>query len=265
MRTLFSKAGFSKILAILLVGIIVAVSIGAVYFAMTQFATPNASPAPSRAITATPTSTSPTVTPSPTPTSPSTLAVTSTPTSSTPTTTQPSITPGSTFGDAIPPSSMPTTTQPSITPGSTFGDAIPPSSMPTTTQPSITPGSTFGDASIGIVLYAGEINASTSGFGYSASTLSSPGPSLTFRVGQRYTVTLVNVGAKSHNWALVNAKSSNATVMGGQIGSAYNPVSPGTSQSLNLGPFPVTDNLYYICQVDDDVSLGMWGLVTIMP
>ena len=242
MRTLFSKAGFSKILAILLVGIIVAVSIGAVYFAMTQFATPNASPAPSRAITATPTSTSPTVTPSPTPTSPSTLAVTSTPTSSTP-----------------------TTTQPSITPGSTFGDAIPPSSMPTTTQPSITPGSTFGDASIGIVLYAGEINASTSGFGYSASTLSSPGPSLTFRVGQRYTVTLVNVGAKSHNWALVNAKSSNATVMGGQIGSAYNPVSPGTSQSLNLGPFPVTDNLYYICQVDDDVSLGMWGLVTIMP
>jgi uncharacterized cupredoxin-like copper-binding protein len=69
----------------------------------------------------------------------------------------------------------------------------------------------------------------------------------------------------SHNWALVNAKSSNATVIGGQIGSASNPVAPGATQSLNIGPFTTADSLYYICQVDEHVSFGMWGTATIAP
>jgi len=135
----------------------------------------------------------------------------------------------------------------------------------TISKPTTTPGSTSGEWSIGIVLYAGEINASTYGFGYRASSISSPGPSLTFKVGQRYTVTLVNVGTMSHNWALVNSKSSNATVIGGQIGSASNPVALGASQSLNIGPFTTADSLYYICQVDEHVRFGMWGTVTIAP
>jgi uncharacterized cupredoxin-like copper-binding protein len=151
------------------------------------------------------------------------------------------------------------------TPTPSTSTSISTSTPISTPKPSTTPGSTAGDWSIGLVLYAGEINASTYGFGYSASSISSPGPSLAFKVGQRYTVTLVNVGTKSHNWALANAKSSNATVIGGQIGSASNPVAPGAIQSINLGPFTTADNLYYICQVDEHVSFGMWGTVTIAP
>lgn len=122
------------------------------------------------------------------------------------------------------------------------------------------PGGSTGGNSIDI--YAGEY-----GFGNSAGSVTSPGPTLTFKAGQSVTVTLHNVGAVPHNWAITTDKidgSSNLAFSGAEIGSASNPVSPGGSASAtftvgNAGSY------YYICQVDGHVSLGMWGTVTVNP
>jgi len=106
------------------------------------------------------------------------------------------------------------------------------------------------------------------GFGNSAATISSnPGPTMTFTAGQTYTVTLHNVGTTGHNWAIVMTKADGSTDLafsGAQIGSASNPVQPG---STGQATFTVgsAGSYYYICQVDGHVSLGMWGKVTVNP
>lgn len=111
-----------------------------------------------------------------------------------------------------------------------------------------------------IDIYSGEY-----GFGTSSGSVTSPGPTLTFKTGDTVTVTLHNVGAVAHNWAIVTDKtdgSTNLAFSGAVIGSASNPVAPGGSASAtftvgNAGSY------YYICQVDGHVSLGMWGTVTV--
>ena len=114
-------------------------------------------------------------------------------------------------------------------------------------------------------IYAGEVSSSTYGFGNSASSITSPGPTLTFTSGQTVTVTLQNVGTMSHNWAIVNAKSSTATVLwSAQIASSSNPVSPGSSKSVTF-TVGSSGNYYYVCQVDGHVNLGMWGNVVVNP
>ena len=111
-------------------------------------------------------------------------------------------------------------------------------------------------------IYAGEIPMQY-GFGNSSTTISSPGPTLTFISGQTVTVTLHNSGSMQHNFAIVSTKSATGTVLwGAQIQSASNPVSPGSSATVT---FTVGDpgNYYYICQVDAHVVLGMWGKVVV--
>ena len=111
-------------------------------------------------------------------------------------------------------------------------------------------------------IYAGEIPMQY-GFGNSSSTITSPGPTLTFISGQTVTVTLHNSGSMQHNFAIVSTKSATGTVLwGAQIQSASNPVSPGSSATVT---FTVGDpgNYYYICQVDAHVVLGMWGHVVV--
>jgi plastocyanin len=114
-----------------------------------------------------------------------------------------------------------------------------------------------------VTLYAGEITNSQYGFGNSSTTITSPGPTLTFISGQTVTVTLHNTGANPHNFAVVSTKSSTGTVLwNSEIKSASNPVSPGSSASVT---FTVGDpgNYYYICQIDGHVALGMWGNVIV--
>jgi plastocyanin len=105
------------------------------------------------------------------------------------------------------------------------------------------------------------------GFGNSAGSITSPGPTMTFTSGQTYTVTLHNVGTVPHNWAIVTDKtdgSTNLAFSGAQIGSASNPVAPGSSQSKTF-TVGSAGSYYYICQVDSHVTLGMWGNVTVNP
>ena len=105
------------------------------------------------------------------------------------------------------------------------------------------------------------------GFGTSAGSITSPGPTLTFTTGETVTVTLHNVGTTPHNFAIVAAKTdgnTNLAFSGAQIASASNAVPPGTSQSVTF-TVGAAGSYYYICQVDSHVSLGMWGPVTVNP
>jgi len=114
-----------------------------------------------------------------------------------------------------------------------------------------------------ITLYAGEINSSQYGFGDSASSIATPGPTLTLTSGDTVTVTLHNAGTMSHNFAIVNAKSSTASVLwSAQVDSPSNGVPAGQSASVTF-TVGSAGNYYYICQVDGHVALGMWGNVVV--
>jgi plastocyanin len=116
---------------------------------------------------------------------------------------------------------------------------------------------------VSIVLYEGKISASSYGFGYSPTSLVSPGPTLTFKVGDVVNVTVTNVGQLPHNWALVSSNQTSAPVQfGAQIQSASNPLQHGQTGSV---VFTVTKAgaFYYICQVPGHVELGMYGQVVV--
>ena len=114
-----------------------------------------------------------------------------------------------------------------------------------------------------VILYAGEINTSQYGFGDSATTIKSPGPTLTFTAGETVTVNLYNSGTMAHNFAIVSSKSDTTAVLwNAQIGSSSNPVSPGSNESVtftvgNAGTYA------YVCQVDGHAALGMYGSVVV--
>jgi len=152
--------------------------------------------------------------------------------------------------------------QPSSSPSpspSPSPSASPSPSVSPSPSPSPSPSGT-----ISVTIYAGE-TSTFYGFGNSASNITSPGPSLIFKVGQAVTVTFQNAGIMPHNWALVDAKSATANVLfSAQIGSASNGLAAGSSQSITFTPTQA-GSYYYICQVDAHVSLGMWGTVTVNP
>ncbi len=113
-----------------------------------------------------------------------------------------------------------------------------------------------------VSLYVGEINASSYGFGDSSTNLTSnPGPTITLAAGQTYTITLHNVGTMLHNWAIVDAKSSNANVLWGAVVSQINAGASGqvTFTAGSAGSY------FYVCQVPGHVQLGLWGTITVNP
>ncbi|HTY76038.1 MAG TPA: plastocyanin/azurin family copper-binding protein [Candidatus Nanoarchaeia archaeon] len=135
-------------------------------------------------------------------------------------------------------------------------------SMPST---STTPTPTSTSSATRIDIYAGEPTSSTYGFGLSANSITSPGPTLTFTAGQTVTVTFHNAGTMDHNWAIVDAKSSTANVLwNAKVGSSSNPISVGGTASVTF-TVGSAGTYYYICQVDAHVALGMWGTVTVNP
>jgi hypothetical protein len=78
-------------------------------------------------------------------------------------------------------------------------------------------------------------------------------------------MTLINVGQMSHDWALVTANQTSASVLfHAQIASGTFPLATNQTGSII---FTVTKsgNFYYVCQVPGHVQLGMWGSVVINP
>ncbi len=113
-----------------------------------------------------------------------------------------------------------------------------------------------------LTIYVGEISSTSYGFGQSANTLTSnPGPTITLTAGKTYTMTLYNVGTMQHNWAIVGAKESNATVLWNSAISATN---AGSNAKVRFEAGPA-GNYYYICQIPGHVALGLWGQVIVNP
>ncbi len=128
--------------------------------------------------------------------------------------------------------------------------------------PSVSPSSS-PTATITVTLYGGEISSTNYGFGNSSNSLTSPGPTLTFKVGDVVKVTFYNVGQNPHAWAITTSKASSSQVLfSAEIGSGTNPIAPGSSGSVT---FTVTQagNFFYICTVPGHSDLGMWGNVIV--
>jgi plastocyanin len=96
------------------------------------------------------------------------------------------------------------------------------------------------------------------GFGYTETSINSPGPTITFAEGDVVNVTFYNVGATNHGWELVTARSG-----GTELFSAYiAPIAPGTHASV-VFTVTQTGSFYYICPVAGHADLGMWGQVNV--
>jgi plastocyanin len=116
-----------------------------------------------------------------------------------------------------------------------------------------------------ITLYEGAISPSLYGFGYSSNNLVSPGPTLTFKVGDIVNVTVTDVGQLPHNWAIVSTNQTSAPVeFNAQIRSGSNPLQHGESDSV-VFTLTKAGDFYYVCQVPGHVDLGMWGKVVVNP
>jgi uncharacterized cupredoxin-like copper-binding protein len=118
---------------------------------------------------------------------------------------------------------------------------------------------------VSVTLYAGQVSLTVYGFGNSSNNITSPGPTLTFKVGDVVNMTVINVGTMPHNWALVTTNQTSAKVLfGAQIDSGSIPIETNQTGSV---VFKVTEsgNFNYICQVPGHVQLGMWGSVVINP
>ncbi len=110
-----------------------------------------------------------------------------------------------------------------------------------------------------VTLYEGEIG-SQYGFGNSNTSLTSPGPTLTFKKGQTYTMTVYNVGTLPHSWEICTTNNTSGQVL---FNSQISPTIPAKgSGSVTFTP-DQTGNFYYICPVAGHAALGMWGNVTI--
>ena len=118
---------------------------------------------------------------------------------------------------------------------------------------------------VSVTLYAGQVSLTVYGFGNSSTSITSPGPTLTFKVGDVVNMTVFNVGTMPHNWALITTNQTSAKVLfGAQIDSGSVPIQMNQTGSVI---FKVTKsgNFNYICQVPGHVQLGMWGSVVINP
>jgi len=139
---------------------------------------------------------------------------------------------------------------------------------------------------IQIILYEGEINATTYGFGTSPTELTSPGPQLNLQQDQSYTITVYNTGTNPHNFAIIGAQwaptvtngvltplkpiSTTFVQFGAQVGSDANPIQPGSHVTVTFAIAPADVNQYpsltyaYCSQVSQDAnSYNMWGPIEV--
>jgi uncharacterized cupredoxin-like copper-binding protein len=132
-------------------------------------------------------------------------------------------------------------------------------------EQSLTPGPSSNV--IEMTLYEGEVSTTSAGFADSASSLTIPGPTLTFNVNQAYKMTVYNVGAITHSWAITASNSSSSVINPGPLfNSESNPgtyIAPGGSGLVTFTP--TQSGNFYVCPVGGHSDLGMWGNVVINP
>ncbi len=116
---------------------------------------------------------------------------------------------------------------------------------------------------VNIVLYVGEMNGQP-GFGYTMMTLTSPGPTLRFKISDIVNVTLVNVGTKSYAFALTDVPHTGSTVLfKSEIGSVSSPLQPGQTGSVVFKPNYASQTFFYTSPLPGDAEAGLYGSVLI--
>ena len=146
-------------------------------------------------------------------------------------------------------------------PGTTNPSPSPSTSTSPSTSESPSPSGSSGATTM--TIYAGEVSSSQYGFGNSASSITSPGPDITLKVGTTYTMTLNNAGQLPHGWEIVATKATGTPMFGAGIG-VSNYISPGATGTITFTPNQA-GNFFYVCTVPGHVALGMWGNVIVNP
>jgi len=133
-------------------------------------------------------------------------------------------------------------------------------------QPALQIGSEIASkANVTFILYAGEPNASTYGFGLKPSNLTSPGPTLSFHVADVVNVTVIDVGKMPHAFVITDVPNTNGkTLFGAVIASGSVPLNPGERGSV-VFKADSSGIYYYLCPVPGHVQLGMWGKIIVAP
>ena len=113
-----------------------------------------------------------------------------------------------------------------------------------------------------ITLYEGEVSVTQYGFGNTASSLASPGPPLTFKVGDVVQMTVHNVGTLPHSWEISTKSDLSGQMLFNSVINSGSNIAPGGSGTVT---FTVTQagNFYYICPLPGHTDLGMYGSVTV--
>lgn len=131
-------------------------------------------------------------------------------------------------------------------------------------QPTLVNTNTNKGPTVTILLYEGEIANDTMGFGFAANNLTSPGPTISFSTSDTVNITVINVGAQAHAFAITTTPNAGATVLfAAQIGSASDPLQPGQEGSVVFSPNNAAFDYWYISPVSGDISSGMYGAVEV--
>ena len=118
---------------------------------------------------------------------------------------------------------------------------------------------------VNITIYAKELQNGKFGWGFSSDNITSPGPILTFKVGDVVNATVFNVGKLPHAWRITDSNATNANVLfNAEVASGSSPLTPGASGST-IFTVNKAGNYYYICPVPGHVQLGMWGKIIVQP
>jgi plastocyanin len=126
----------------------------------------------------------------------------------------------------------------------------------------------FGSApqpNVQVTLYAGEVSDTEYGFGNSSTMITSPGPTLTFKVGDVVNMTLINVGKMPHNWIITDVKQVGSEVLfGAEVASDTAPL---LSNQTASHVFTITQagSYFYLCEISGHLQLGMWGNLVVNP
>jgi uncharacterized cupredoxin-like copper-binding protein len=131
--------------------------------------------------------------------------------------------------------------------------------------PLITSSSISGKTpTVNVLLYEGENSGGQYGFGYSQTTLTSPGPTLRFTTSDVVNITVINVGKVPHAFAVTNAPQTGADVLfKAEIGSESNPLQPGQEGSVVFEPNLTGSAFNYICPISGHAEAGMYGSIII--
>lgn len=112
--------------------------------------------------------------------------------------------------------------------------------------------------SIKLTIYAGEY-----GFGYAPDNITSPGPTITLKLGEKVVLEFVSAGKLPHTFAIVPERRFEAKALWGvEIGKTNMPIPPGQSRSVTFVP-DRPGRYYYVCTVPGHIELGMWGTLIV--